>query len=215
MANTERSLKIATDFIKTQEGLYSLTKGGYTKGGLDTPAKTPIYAYYDRLGGIWTIGWGTTRTPDGQKFDGNYVITKAEADKRIYEEAAKWEKYISTRLPKDRMNDNQYAVMISLAYNAGGGNLMKSRIPSALNRNAPSQEVANIIRDSMVTAAKSGGQKVRGLINRREREAQLYLTPVSGLGRGGGVNKGKNVALYVGIAIVSVGASLYLYNKYA
>jgi GH24 family phage-related lysozyme (muramidase) len=211
MANTEKSLQIASDFIKTQEGLYSLTKGGYAKGGLDTPSNTPIYAYYDKLGGIWTIGWGTTRTPDGKKFDGNYVITKAQADARIYEEAAKWEKFLSTRIPKDRMTDNEYAVMISLSYNAGGGNFMKSRIPSALNRNAPPEEVANIIRDSMVTAAKSGGQKVKGLVNRRAREAQLYLTP--SLGGGSSQNKGKNVALYVGIAVVSVGISLYLYNK--
>lgn len=207
MANREKALQVAYDFIKSKEGLYSAVKGGYVAVRKDAPPSTPIYAYWDKFGKVWTIGWGSIYRRDGSKVQENDVITKAEADKRIEEEADKWEKYISTKIDSTKLNENQYAALISIAYNAGGGGLMKSRIATAIKNNLPKEEVAKVISDSLVTAK---GVFVQGLANRRRAEAQLYLTPVLPTSSG---NKGKNVALYIGIAIVSVGASLYLYNK--
>ena len=207
MANREKALEVAYDFIKSKEGLYSAARGGYVRVRKDAPSSTPIYAYWDKFGKVWTIGWGSIYRRDGSKVQESDVITKAEADKRIEEETNKWEKYLSTKIDTTRLNENQYAALISIAYNAGGGGLMKSRIATAVNKNLPKEEVAKVISDSLVTAK---GVFVQGLANRRRAEAQLYLTPVLPTSSG---NKGKNVALYVGIAIVSVGASLYLYNK--
>jgi hypothetical protein len=105
----------------------------------------------------------------------------------------------------NKINDNQYAVLISLAYNAGQGNLNKTRILPAINSGKSPQEVSAIIRDSLTT---SRGVTVPGLIRRRREEADFYLSPVIAA-----LKTPKGIGIAIGVLLILGGISYFLYNK--
>lgn len=183
MANINRSINKAIEFIKEREGLASKTppctdvRKGYCLTYLAKvgPATDKVYSYWDRFAKIYTIGWGSIYL-GGRKVQATDVITRADADNLVIQEVQEKEKSIRNLVDYKKINDNQYATLISIAYNAGAGNLKKTRILPAIKNNLPKEQVASIIKDSLIT---SKGVVVKGLINRRKLEADLYLTPTA------------------------------------
>jgi len=181
MANINRSIIKAVEVIAQFEGLASKTppcmdaRRGYCLTYLpkEGPATDKVYSYWDRFARIYTIGWGSIYLK-GRRVTATDVITRAEADQLLIDEVKEKEASVRRLVDYKKINDNQYATLISIAYNAGAGNLSRSRIIPAIKNNLPAEQVANIIKDSIVT---SRGVVVQGLINRRKKEAALYLTP--------------------------------------
>lgn len=125
-----------------------------------------LTAYRD-VAGVWTIGYGHTRTArEGMK------ITQAEANRLLAQdldefEGAVWE--ACTEVP----NRNQFDAMVSLAFNIGVAGFRRStvlRLHNAGNFTGAARAF------SMWN--KAGGQVRAGLTRRRAAEAALYLTPV-------------------------------------
>jgi lysozyme len=163
-----------------------------------------VYAYWDRFAKIWTIGWGSTYL-NGRKVQENDVITREEAERIFEQEVIQQEKYVRPTVDLNKLNDNQYAILISISYNAGIGNLKKTRILPAINSGKSPQEVSAIIRDSLTT---SRGATVPGLVRRRREEADFYLSPVIAA-----LKTPKGIGVAIGILLVLGGISYYLYNK--
>ena len=210
MVNINNAIQIAKPLIKNYEGLAS----GTPPCGTDTKclgymAKTgnpneKVYAYWDKFAKIWTIGWGSTYL-NGRKVQENDVITRDEAERIFEQEVIQQEKYVRPTVDLNKLNDNQYAILISLSYNAGIGNLKKTRILPAINSGKSPQEVSAIIRDSLTT---SRGATVPGLVRRRREEADFYLSPVIAA-----LKTPKGIGVDIGILLVLGGISYYLYNK--
>ena len=126
---------IATDHIKKDEALSSLTKGSndwIREGGSSVVSKTPwssvtpdtqVHAYKDSVG-VSTIGWGSTYydniSSGSKKVQMGDTITKKRADDILNTNVS----MLSTKLAKDvgsnwsKMSDKQQASLLSMGYNA-------------------------------------------------------------------------------------------------
>lgn len=122
--------------------------------------------------GVWTIGYGLTTAAGFIAVGPNTVITQAEADWYLEKTVEKFLAQIKPAITAP-INENELGAFVSLAYNIGPTAFRKS---SALRHfNADNKDkVPNAIR----MWRKAGGKVVKGLINRREAEVGLFLTPV-------------------------------------
>jgi lysozyme len=131
-----------------------------------------LKAYKD-VAGIWTVGYGLTSRAGFIEVGPDTVLTQAEADyyleKVVDDFASKIKPMITAPI-----NENEFAAFVSLAYNIGVGAFKRS---SALKRfNAGEKDR---VTEAIRMWKKAGGKTVQGLVNRREAEAALFLTPVS------------------------------------
>lgn len=124
---------------------------------------------YQDIGGVWTIGYGHTKTAKA-----GMRITQLQADQLLAAEVSGFAADVIA-LCDVTPNDNQWAALTSLAYNIGVGALRKSTVLRMHNAGKHAEAAAAF---SMWN--KAGGKVRAGLTRRRAAEASLYLTPVSG-----------------------------------
>jgi lysozyme len=117
-------------------------------------------------GDPWTVGYGHT----GPDVHPGLVITKARAVALLRADLAVAEAFVAHVAPV--ASDNQFAALVSFAYNCGRQNL---RVSTLLRKhNAGDYKGAQKEFGKWVTAA---GKVLQGLVNRRAAEAALYGTP--------------------------------------
>lgn len=130
-------------------------------------------AYRDAVG-VLTIGYGTTAMAGvGIDPKPGMRITEAQAEEYLRKAVDKFAAQIRPAITAP-INENEFAAFVSLAYNIGPGAFRKS---SALRHfNAGDKAKA---ADAILLFNKAGGKVLRGLVNRRQEERALFLTPVS------------------------------------
>ena len=128
-----------------------------------------LETYADATGTL-TIGYGTTAAAEvGLIPRWGLRITEREAESYLMVTLSKFEDKIRFgRAP----NENQKAAMLSLAYNIGPGAFQKSTVLRNFNA-GKFQEAADAFR----MWNKAGGKVLPGLVERREAERALFLTP--------------------------------------
>ena len=119
---------------------------------------------------VWTIGYGTTtRAGVGIIVEEGMTITEDDAETYLRRALDKFSDLIlphMTRLP----TENQYAAMLSLAYNIGPVAFKKS---TCLKRfNAGDIDGA---AEALTWFNKAGGKVLQGLVRRRAAEHDLFL----------------------------------------
>lgn len=130
-----------------------------------------LKAYQD-TGGIWTIGYGSTKDPyTGIAVKQGDQISKATALAWLQKEIEQRQVAIR-KLVKVPITSNQLAAITSLAYNIGLGAFQRSTLLRLLNSKAPVQEIA----DQFLRWNKVNGQVIKGLTKRRELERELFLS---------------------------------------
>lgn len=118
-----------------------------------------------------TIGYGTTRYPNGNKVSlSDKPITKAQALDYLAFDLSKFEKDVDA-LCTDLLNQNQFDALVSFTYNLGAGSLRSSTLLKKVNNN-PNDKTIALEFDKWVYA---NGKKLQGLINRRKEESKLYF----------------------------------------
>ncbi len=124
---------------------------------------------YDDGVGVWTIGFGTTKYPNGIHVKKGDTCTLDQArvymqhDLKVFERAVRE----AVLVP---LNQNQFDALVSLAYNIGTNAFKKSTLVKRLNE-GNYQSAANQF-DVWVNA---GGKRMEGLVNRRAREKALFM----------------------------------------
>ena len=122
---------------------------------------------YKCSAGVWTIGYGhTSGVHSGQ------VITQAQADALLRKDLEKFERYVNSTayVPiTAQLNENQFAALVSFAFNCGQGNLKRL----CAGRNTAQ------IAAAMPQYCKAAGRKLPGLVQRRAAEVALFNTPVT------------------------------------
>lgn len=115
--------------------------------------------------GIWTIGYGfTAGVKPGDR------ITEAEAEERLREELARFEKAVSDTI-KVKLTSNQFSALVSFTFNLGAGALKSSTLARVLNQ-GDYQTAAN----EFLKWNKAGKKVLPGLTKRREAERELFLS---------------------------------------
>jgi len=127
-----------------------------------------------------TIGYGTISYPPtyagGRKVKLGDKITAAQATEFLMYEVKEKAKKVDA-LMRDDLTANQFAALISFAYNLGEGALKDSTLRKRVN--ADPKDVT--IRDAFMMWDKARGadgelHKLSGLTRRRKAEADLYFS---------------------------------------
>jgi lysozyme len=151
---------------------------------LATELRRPINArrpgWENLSGDPWTVGWGSTGIdtfavgPDGKflPIGPNTSWTQEQADKRKADDLQSFCISVSKML-KVEVNDNQFAALVSFAYNVGVGNLRTSSLLRLVNQRDFSAAANEFMRWT-----KAQKKELPGLVKRREVERRLFLTPV-------------------------------------
>lgn len=114
--------------------------------------------------GVWTIGYGHTKeVKEGMK------ITSHEAIEFLKEDCKNVECYLSG-LGLD-LNQNQFDALVSFVYNVGVGNFSRSTLLNKIRVGASVDEIKAEFRRWIYAS----GKVQRGLVNRREREIDLFF----------------------------------------
>ncbi len=121
--------------------------------------------------GVWTIGVGTTVYPSGRRVKEGDTCTRDEAYGYLRNDLIFTEEQVDS-YTVDSINQNQFDALVSFAYNAGVGALKSSTLLKIININ-PNDPT---IRDEFNKWVYGGGEKLPGLIARREAEADLYFS---------------------------------------
>jgi lysozyme len=123
--------------------------------------------------GLPTIGWG--QTEDVQL---GMVWTKQQADEDLCRGLAARAKQVLAACA-EYPTGNELGAMVSLQYNIGHGNFMKSTVLKAHNRGdrQAASRAFGLWNQATVNGVR---QELRGLTSRRAAEAALYLQPDDG-----------------------------------
>lgn len=119
---------------------------------------------------VVTIGYGSTRYPDGRRVLLTDKLTnEAEATQLLLSTLNQYETVVNKNLPN--IKQCQFDALVSLCYNIGGASFAKSTLvrKAKVNANDPS------ILDEFMRWNKAGGKVLAGLTTRRTEEAKLYF----------------------------------------
>jgi len=129
---------------------------------------------YKDAAGLWTIGWGTLLENNPVLFarfvTNGETISEQEAESILLSHIKKDTATIK-QLVKINLRENELEALKSFVYNVGSGNFKKSTLLKKLNggdKYGAADEFSKWIF--------AGGQKLNGLIKRREEERKLFLS---------------------------------------
>jgi lysozyme len=123
---------------------------------------------YKDEAGVDTIGYGHTRSAVMP-----IRITQEEGQELLRQDLGYFVDVVLD-LVKVPVNQNQFAALVSFAYNLGEGNLRGSTLLRKLNEG----DFAGASEEFMKWD-NAGGRKLRGLTRRRAAEEQLFRTPAA------------------------------------
>jgi lysozyme len=122
--------------------------------------------------GVPTIGYGSTRYPNGKKVIlGEKLSNEKEAVQLLLSTLDPFESAVNKYLPN--LNQCQFDALVSFSYNVGTSAFIKSTLlkKAKANPNDPS------IHDEFLKWNKAKGKFLQGLANRRREESKLYFSP--------------------------------------
>ncbi len=152
MAKITKVSKTGLELIKKYEGFRA------------NPYKCPA--------GVPTIGYGATYYPDGKRVKmTDAPVTEKQATEMLKSMLVGFEKAVDTYCI-DTINQNQFDALVSFAYNVGTNALKNSTLLKKLNVNANDPT----IKDEFKKWVKAGGKTLKGLVTRRNEEADLYFS---------------------------------------
>jgi len=127
---------------------------------------------YKCSAGVWTVGYGLTTNAGLIEVGPDTVITQEEADWYLEKTIENFLAEIKPAITAP-INENELGAFTSLAYNIGPRAFLKSSALLHFNQGSKDR-----VPTSIRMWRKAGGKVVKGLVNRREAEVDLFLTPV-------------------------------------
>ena len=122
--------------------------------------------------GVPTIGYGNTLYENGKKVSlKDSVITESRATELLSYSLRNLEQQVDS-FCRDDINQNQFDALVSFAFNLGPYNLKSSTLLKKVNKNPKDPT----IRDEFMRWTKAGGKVLKGLVERRKVEADLYFS---------------------------------------
>lgn len=113
-----------------------------------------------------TIGWGTTRI-DGRPITLGTTITQARADELLEKDLEKYAAEVTKAIGSAPTSQQQFDALVSFHYNTGAIGR------ATLTRRHIAGDFAGALAE-FKRWNKSGGRVMKGLVNRRAAEAELY-----------------------------------------
>lgn len=118
---------------------------------------------YSDSAGVWTCGYGHT-----SGVTATTTCLKSEAERWLKEDLAPVEAYVGT-IGQVR-TQGQFDALVDFAYNLGLGNLKSSTLLRKIKEGASTEDIQEQFRRWVY----AGGKVLKGLVKRREWEAQRW-----------------------------------------
>jgi GH24 family phage-related lysozyme (muramidase) len=118
--------------------------------------------------GVLTIGYGHTSAAGDPAVVRGMEITNGVAHEILRSDLERFERGV-TRLVKVDLEQNQFDVLVSFAFNCGLGNLKKSTLLKRVNAKRFEDVPAELMKWT-----KGGGKVLPGLVRRRRAEAEMW-----------------------------------------
>jgi len=122
---------------------------------------------YKCSAGVWTIGYGNTFYKNGSKVKPGDKLKIHEAVDLFNDLLPKFERIVERKITID-LHQNQFDALVSHTYNTGGSNTLFRLI----NSKSSVESIESWWRNKYITA---NGTRLKGLINRRNEEFQLFI----------------------------------------
>lgn len=129
-----------------------------------------LQAYLDSAN-IPTLGYGTIRYPTGQRVKLGDTCTEQQAEAYLRHDLRATEDAVDA-MTTDDLSPHQFDALVSLTYNIGSHHFRHSTLRQLVNAMPDSPA----IRDQFLRWVYAGGKVVRGLRERRKREAEHYFS---------------------------------------
>ena len=123
-------------------------------------------AYLD-TGGVWTIGYGTTRV-EGKPVEAGLTCTEAQAEKWLSDDIA-WAQTAVNKLVKVPLKQGMFDALVSFVYNVGEEQFRRSTLLRLLNLGQHIEAGKQLLRWKY-----DNGKVINGLMNRRIKELAMY-----------------------------------------
>lgn len=117
---------------------------------------------YRDVGGLWTIGWGHLCSSEHEP------ISTEQAEQLLETDLMEAENEVC-KLVKVALTDNQFAALVSFAFNLGPGRLAGSTLLKKLNDGD-----YDAVPDQIKLWDHAGGKVCTGIARRRAAEAELF-----------------------------------------
>lgn len=127
-----------------------------------------LKAYLD-TGGVWTIGYGTIKYPNGVRVKKEDICTQGQAELWLKNDCL-WVEACLDKYVKVTVSQNQFDALASFIYNIGETAFIKSTMLSLINNSNFSGAAGQFDR-----WIYDDGKEIKGLVNRRAREKALFL----------------------------------------
>ncbi|WP_175869359.1 lysozyme [Bartonella gabonensis] len=124
---------------------------------------------YEDSGDIWTIGYGHTNAAGAPSVHKDMQITEEEAEKILYQDLKQYEAAVEKAVTVP-LSDEQFAALVSFAYNVGITAFYKSTLLKKLNNGE-----YDAVPTELQKWTRVKGKRVQGLVNRRAAEAGLWV----------------------------------------
>lgn len=122
----------------------------------------------------YTIGWGSTRMPDGSSVRPTDTITREAADLLLAQQVRSFGAGVLGLIkPRQALNHNQLAALISWAFNIGLGAVEQSTLRRRINGG---EDANNVAREELPRWNRGGSGAMSGLTRRRAAEVALFTT---------------------------------------
>lgn len=128
-------------------------------------------AYLDPVG-IPTIGYGTTRYPDGRKVRLGESISEQVAEAFLLQDCDRFAQRVTDALTTE-VNQNQFDALVSFTYNLGIGAFQGSTLLKKINA-YKFDEAAPEFNKWVYATIDGVRTKLEGLVNRRQDERSLF-----------------------------------------
>ena len=167
---TDKLLSIDLDAVKNMLGIPELMSVSNKGVDLICEFEGKRLAAYDDGVGIWTIGFGTIKYPNGVRVKKGDTCTLDQAKEYMRHDLIEFEHTVNSSV-KVPLNQNQFDALVSLAYNIGSSAFKSSTLVKKLNT-GDYQGAA----DQFNVWINAGGKRMQGLVNRRDKEKLLFLS---------------------------------------
>lgn len=165
-------------FILGVSILYKLSKGMSKGGSISSMLSDLVKKFeglklkaYKDIAGVWTIGYGLTRYPNGQKVKEGDNISQEQANEYLKQTLQKFAQDVEDSI-KSKVNNKQFSALVSFAYNVGITAFRESTLLKLVNKNPNDPN----IKQEFMRWTYAKGKQVEGLRKRRELESNLYFS---------------------------------------
>lgn len=154
--------------VKVETGGISISADGYAI--IQQFEGFRANAYLD-TGGVWTIGYGTIKYPNGNAVRKGDTCTKTDASAWMKTDCVWVIACMTKKITTKNLTQNQYDALASFIYNVGETQFSTSTLLNLLNRGNIQGAASQFKR-----WVYDNGKRIDGLAVRREKEKALFLS---------------------------------------